>query len=121
MESERFPSGRSFQTSPYLLHPWSRRIWHFILMATHPDLFRGSLSSSVEKIDNEKYRLQLNQWTENRYRVSRGGAPNYNHPETTNIYLCELIENFSSESMLLWLACTKRVMDIVFEIGNQPR
>jgi hypothetical protein len=55
------------------------------------------------------------------YRVALGGAFSYNHPEQTVERFCKLIDGLSDQSKILWKTCNRRVLDIAFESGTEPK
>jgi hypothetical protein len=55
------------------------------------------------------------------YRVALGGAFSYSFPEQTVERFCELIDGLSEQSKKLWETCDKRVLDIAFESGTEPK
>ena len=63
----------------------------------------------------------LNERIEDIYRVALGGAFSYNYPEQTIRRFCGLIDGLSNQSKKLWKACNRRVLDIAFESGTEPK
>ncbi|MBT8365048.1 MAG: hypothetical protein KJP23_10100, partial [Deltaproteobacteria bacterium] len=63
----------------------------------------------------------LNERIEDVYRVALGGAFSYNCPEQTVERFCKLIDGLSDQSKNLWKTCNRRVLDIAFESGTEPK
>lgn len=63
----------------------------------------------------------LNEQIDDVYRVALGGAFSYSHPEQTVERFCKLIEGLSEQSKRLWKTCIRRVLDIAFESGTEPK
>jgi len=55
------------------------------------------------------------------YHVALGGAFSYNYPEQAIGKFCELIDGLSDQSKGLWKRCNRRVFDIAFESGTEPK
>ena len=55
------------------------------------------------------------------YHVALGGAFSYKYPEQTIERFCELIGGLSDQSKNLWKTCNRRVLDIAFESGTEPK
>ena len=80
------------------------------------------LNPIVQEI-GEELLCQFNQWVNEKYHVSYSGAGSeiYNEPSETITNFCDVIERLSGNSQQLWQGCTKRVADIAFESGNEPK
>lgn len=81
-----------------------------------------NLEPVIQEIGDEIV-LQLNQWIEEKNYVSYSGngAETYGqNPEKTINEFCQLIENLSVRSMILWKSCVKKTADIAFVSGNEP-
>ena len=64
----------------------------------------------------------LNEWIDGVYRVALGGAFSCDQrPEEEIERFCELIGGLSEKSKHLWETCTRRVLDIAFESGTEPK
>jgi hypothetical protein len=63
----------------------------------------------------------LNERIDGIYRVALGGAFSYSYPEQTVERFCKLIDSFSDQSKNLWKTCNRRVLDIAFESGTEPK
>ena len=55
------------------------------------------------------------------YHVALGGAFSYDYPEQTIMRFCDLIDGLSGRSMNLWKSCHRRILDIAFESGTEPK
>ena len=82
---------------------------------------KTDLSPIIEEIGDKKYCAHCNERINDEYRISLGGAPVCEVPEITIVDFCKLIEGLSDESMRLWNGCNKRVIDMAFESGKEPR
>ena len=68
--------------------------------------------------------LQLNQWVSNSYcaSFSGNGSEIYSEqPEKTIDEFCNIIEQLSDNSLRLWRNCSKRLADLAFESGTEPK
>lgn len=84
----------------------------------------SDLSGIVEEF-GDRVSVHLNEWIEKTYRVClqvscldedcAGGL------EGTLSDYCSLIESLSAKSKVAWNSCSRRVLDIAFESGTEPK
>lgn len=81
-----------------------------------------NLDAIVQEL-GDKVVTQLNQWVDGTYCVSLSGTGSEINfePEQTINELCDVIESLSESSQALWYGCIKRVADIAFESGSEPK
>lgn len=80
----------------------------------------GDLSHIVDEL-GERVAVHLNQWVEDVYRVALGMAGCDKCPEEDVAHYCSLLENLSDNAMVSWGQCTRRVVDVAFESGSEPK
>jgi len=79
----------------------------------------SNLSPLVEEL-RDKVIVHLNDWVDGVYRVALGLADTDTTPADAVSFYCSLVEKISDASKALWNGCTRRVVDIAFESGNEP-
>jgi hypothetical protein len=80
----------------------------------------SDLSHIVDEL-GENVSVHLNEWVENVYRVALGIARRDNHVEESVAFFCSLLERLSDEAKAAWRECSRRVLDIAFESGMEPK
>jgi len=96
-------------------------------IATDLELDSGEdLSELVEEF-GDRVNLHLNQWVEETYRVCLGlgfvdlDGDSEMELENTLTWYCSLVESLSEDSRKTWDASSRRVLDIAFESGMEPK
>jgi len=87
------------------------------------DLEFDSASDIAHIVDElgDKVSIQHNEWDGNLYRVSLGvGGCDTSADEAVALY-CSLLEKLSERAKVSWYQCTRRVIDIAFESGTEPK
>ena len=65
--------------------------------------------------------VHLNEWVKNVYRVALGTVHRDAHAEQDITYYCCLLEKLSDSAKASWQKCSRRVLDIAFESGTEPK
>jgi hypothetical protein len=65
--------------------------------------------------------VHLNQWVDDTYQVVVGITLENDTPESAVSSYCDRVEMFSDQAMFSWEQCDRRVIDIAFEGGNDPK
>lgn len=80
----------------------------------------NDLSLIVDEL-GENVSVHLNEWVGNVYRVALGTVGRDTHAEEGVAYYCSLLESLSDSAKTSWQQCSRRVLDIAFESGTEPK
>jgi hypothetical protein len=80
----------------------------------------SDLSHIVEEL-GENVSVHLNQWVGDTYCVALGVASCDTRADEAVAFYCSLLEKLSDRAKASWHRCSRRVLDIAFESGTEPK
>jgi hypothetical protein len=80
----------------------------------------SDLSLIVEELGDD-VSVNLNEWVGNVYRVALGVGHCDTRADEAVAFCCSLLEKLSDSAKVPWDGCTRRVLDIAFESGTEPK
>jgi hypothetical protein len=80
----------------------------------------NDLSHIVEEL-GDNVSVHLNEWVGDVYRVALGVGHCDTHADEAVAFYCSLLESLSDPAKISWDRCTRRVLDIAFESGTDPK
>ena len=80
----------------------------------------SDLSHIVEEL-GDNVSVHLNEWVGDIYRVALGVGHCDARADEAVAFYCSLLEKLSDPAKVSWHQCTRRVLDIAFESGTEPK
>ena len=80
----------------------------------------NDLSDIVEELGDD-VSVHLNEWVGDVYRVALGVSHCDTRFDEAVAFYCSLLEKLSGPAKVSWHRCTRRVLDIAFESGAEPK
>ena len=80
----------------------------------------NDLSDIIEEL-GDSVSVHLNEWVGDVYRVALGVGHCDTRSDEAVAFYCSLLEKLSDSAKVSWNRCTRRVLDIAFESGTEPK
>ena len=80
----------------------------------------NDLSKIVEEL-GDNVSVHSNEWVGDVYRVALGVGHCDTRVDEAVAFYCSLLEKLSDSAKVSWNSCTRRVLDIAFESGTEPK